>query len=82
MNRYDVAYWHFADKPTAPGFVAYWTNNGQRRILARVGYDVNDPKRPLGRDDSGPTRCPSCLGNVLDSHSVPMQRAVLAGFDP
>jgi hypothetical protein len=36
-------YWHFADKPTAPGFVAYWTNNGQRWISARVGYDVNDP---------------------------------------
>jgi len=27
----------------APGFVAYWTNNGQRWISARVGYDVNDP---------------------------------------
>jgi hypothetical protein len=39
----DVAYWHFADKPTAPGFVAYWTNNGQKWIWARVGYDVNDP---------------------------------------
>jgi hypothetical protein len=23
-------YRHLADKPTAPGFVAYWTNNGQK----------------------------------------------------
>ena len=38
-------YRHFADKPTAPGFVACWTNNGQRWISARVGYDVNDPNR-------------------------------------
>ena len=38
-----VRFWHFADKPTAPGFVAYWTNNGQRWISARVGHDVNDP---------------------------------------
>src|SRR5450759_3312435 len=39
--------WHFADKPTAPGFVAYWTNNGQRWISARAGYDVNDPTATL-----------------------------------
>ena len=25
-----VAYWHLTDKPTAPIFVAYWTNNGQK----------------------------------------------------
>src|SRR5450759_3727055 len=30
LGRLNVRYWHFADKPTAPGFVAYWTNNGQR----------------------------------------------------
>ena len=35
-----VRLWHFADKTTAPGFVAYWTNNGQRWISARVGYDA------------------------------------------
>jgi hypothetical protein len=40
-----VRSWHKADKPPAPEFVAYWTNNGQRWISARVGYDVNDPKR-------------------------------------
>jgi hypothetical protein len=37
--------WHIADKPIAPGFVAYWTNNGQRWISARVVYDAIDPKR-------------------------------------
>jgi hypothetical protein len=32
-------YWHKADKPTAPDFVAYWGNNGQRvaRGLDRYG---------------------------------------------
>jgi len=34
----DVGYWHFADKPTAPGFVAYWTNNGQK---AALGLDLS-----------------------------------------
>jgi len=29
-----VRLWHFADKPTTPGFVAYWTNNGQRAAFA------------------------------------------------
>src|SRR5450759_3875787 len=40
---------HFADKPTAPGFVAYWTNNGQRWISARVGCDAIDPNVWSGR---------------------------------
>jgi hypothetical protein len=39
----DVGLWHLTDKPTAPAFVAYWTNNGQRWISARVGYDAIDP---------------------------------------
>jgi hypothetical protein len=25
----DVAYWHFADKPTAPAFVRNWSNSEQ-----------------------------------------------------
>jgi hypothetical protein len=29
--------WHFADKLTAPDFVAYWGNNGQRPILGLFG---------------------------------------------
>jgi hypothetical protein len=32
----------------APGFVAYWTNNGQRWILARDGLSAFDPKQTLG----------------------------------
>jgi hypothetical protein len=36
-------YWHFADKPTAPGFVAYWTNNGQRAALGLNGSVADDP---------------------------------------
>jgi len=41
----DVAYWHLTDKPPAPEFVAYWTNNGQK---AALGLDLSaaiDPKR-------------------------------------
>ena len=29
--------WHIADKPTAQGFVAYWSNSGHREALARSG---------------------------------------------
>jgi hypothetical protein len=47
MKRRNVRFWHFADKPTAPGFVAYWTNNGQRWISARVGCDAIDPQATL-----------------------------------
>jgi len=38
-------YWHLTDKPPAPEFVAYWTNNGQK---AALGLDLSaaiDPKR-------------------------------------
>ena len=41
----NVGFWHKADKPTTPDFVAYWTNNGQRWISARVGYDVKTHQR-------------------------------------
>jgi hypothetical protein len=36
-------YRHLADKPTAPAFVGYWSNSGQRWILARDGLSANDP---------------------------------------
>jgi hypothetical protein len=29
--------WHIADKPTIPGFVAYWGNNGQKSVQALNG---------------------------------------------
>jgi hypothetical protein len=44
-TRSHVRYWHLADKPPAPEFVAYWTNNGQK---AALGLDLSaaiDPKR-------------------------------------
>jgi hypothetical protein len=37
-------YRHLTDKPPSPGFVAYWTNNGQK---AALGLDLSaaiDPK--------------------------------------
>jgi len=39
--------WHLTDKPTAPSFVAYWTNNGQK---AALGLDLSaaiDPTTTL-----------------------------------
>jgi hypothetical protein len=36
-NKRDVGCWHIADNPTAPEFVAYWTNNGQRPVLGLIG---------------------------------------------
>lgn len=42
-----VGEWHFADKPTAQGFVAYWGNNGHRLALPLNGSVANDPERPL-----------------------------------
>ena len=36
-------FWHIADKPTAPAFVGYWTNNGQRSARGLNGSVANDP---------------------------------------
>ena len=41
----NVAVWHLTDKPTAPEFVAYWTNNGQRSVVALNGSAANDHER-------------------------------------
>jgi hypothetical protein len=41
----DVAYWHKADNPTAPAFVRYWSNSGQRSILTGDGLSAFDPQR-------------------------------------
>src|SRR5665811_2243478 len=38
-------YRHLADKTTAPGFVAYWNNNGQVTTLGLNKYAAYDPKR-------------------------------------
>jgi hypothetical protein len=34
----DGRLWHLTDKPPAPEFVAYWTNNGQK---AALGLDLS-----------------------------------------
>ena len=41
----DARFWHLTDKPPAPEFVVYWTNNGQK---AALGLDLSaaiDPSR-------------------------------------
>jgi hypothetical protein len=43
----DVCLWHLADIPIAPAFVRYWTNSGQRWILARDDLSALDPKATL-----------------------------------
>ena len=40
-----VRYWHLADNPTAPAFVRYWSNSGQR---AELSMSANNPKQTLG----------------------------------
>jgi hypothetical protein len=39
--------WHLADNPTAPVFVRYWSNNGQRVVLALNGSVANDTTATL-----------------------------------
>jgi hypothetical protein len=39
--------WHLTDKPPAPEFVAYWTNNGQRAALGLDLSAANDPTATL-----------------------------------
>jgi len=58
-HRCDVCSWHLTDKPPAPEFVAYWTNNGQKAVL---GLDLSaaiDPSATFATRDSGqkPTSC-------------------------
>jgi hypothetical protein len=43
----NVSYSHFADIPTAPVFVRYWSNSGQWTELARVGSVDICPQRTL-----------------------------------
>jgi|ERR1039458_593350 hypothetical protein len=40
-----VGYWHLADIPTAPAFVRYWTNNGQRSARSWEMSAAIDPLR-------------------------------------
>jgi hypothetical protein len=43
----NVRYWHLADIPTAPEFVAYWTNNGQKAALRLDLSAAIDPQATL-----------------------------------
>jgi len=47
-HKRDVGYWHLTDKPTAPIFVAYWTNNGQKSAQGLNGSAAFDPKQSSG----------------------------------
>ncbi len=38
-----VRFWHFSEKPTAPKFVAFWTNNGQTSAPKLNNYVAIDP---------------------------------------
>ena len=40
--------WHIAAFAATQHLGRDWTNKGQTSILARDGYDVNDPKQTLG----------------------------------
>src|ERR1039458_7726905 len=67
----NVASWHLADNPTAPEFVAYWTNNGQK---AALGLDLSaaiDPSATFA------VRC----GNSFDAGFSPYQNARLSRYD-
>ena len=43
----DVCFWHLTDKPPAPEFVAYWTDNGQKAALGLDLSAVIDPTATL-----------------------------------
>src|ERR1039458_658909 len=71
-HRRDVCLWHLTDKPPAPEFVRYWTNNGQRAVGGLIGSAANDPTatlavhcgngfdggfKPLSKHSIEPIRC-------------------------
>ena len=45
--------WHITDKPPAPEFVGYWTNNGQRLVRALNGSVANDPTATFATQKEG-----------------------------
>jgi hypothetical protein len=61
-HRRNVRYWHLTDKPPAPEFVAYWTNNGQK---AALGLDLSAAIDPTA------TLAVHC-GNGFDPIEVPV----------
>jgi hypothetical protein len=71
----NVRYWHLTDKPPAPEFVAYWTNNGQK---AALGLDLSaaiDPKRNWSvrrSTHAAPVKAESSSSIVV--HAIPERR--------
>jgi hypothetical protein len=59
--------WHKADKPPAPEFVAYWSNNGQKAALGLDRSAAIDPTATLA------VRC----GNRFDAGFDPYRSARL-----
>ena len=64
-------YWHLTDKPTAPDFVAYWGNNGQRVAQGLNRYAAIDPSATLA------VHC----GNVFDVGFSTYQSARLIRYN-
>jgi hypothetical protein len=62
---------HIADIATAAAFVRYWSNSGQRWILARDGLSAFDPKRTLA------VHC----GNVFNAGFSPYRSARLSRYN-
>ena len=66
-----VRYWHLTDKPPAPEFVAYWTNNGQK---AALGLDLSAAIDPTA------TLAVHC-GNGFDAGFSPYQSTRLSRYN-
>src|ERR1035441_5520751 len=62
----DVCFWHLADKPPVPEFVAYWTNNGQKAALGLDLWAANDP---LADIPTAYTRTGACRYNPTTPHN-------------
>jgi len=67
----NVGFWHKADKPAVPVFVAYWTKSGQRAVGRLNGSAAIDPERTLA------VRC----GNGFDAGFSPYQITRLNRYD-
>jgi hypothetical protein len=68
---------HKADNPTAPEFVAYLTNNGQRAAFVTNGSAAIDPERTCQRiprmsafGGAGPTKIDPVSARQLDAEQL------------
>jgi hypothetical protein len=67
----DVCFWHLADNSAALAFVRYWSNSGQRWVLARDGLSAFDPTATLA------VHC----GNGFDAGFSPYQCIRLSRYN-